>query len=113
MSEPVGVQANVGYSDEAAGRPVEHPSGGESFDRCPGAAGVQVRIEGLFPHGREKHHLPSLSEILLGDLKLDGLVGFFERPEEGRCRFAYLEIDGAVLDLDNGIVVKRAVELDE
>ncbi len=51
-----------------------------------------------------------LAEVLLRDLELDGLAGVLERGEERRDGFADLEVDGAVLDLDDDVRFELAVE---
>ena len=51
-----------------------------------------------------------LTRVFLGDLQLDGFVCFFESAEKWRYRFARLKIDGAVLDLDDDVVVELAIE---
>ena len=48
--------------------------------------------------------------VLLRDLQLDGLAGVLERGEERRDGFADLEIDGAVLDLDDDVGFELAIE---
>ena len=54
--------------------------------------------------------MPRLAGVLLGDLQLDGLLAFRQRAEQGRDGFPHLEIDGTVLDLNQGVVVELAVE---
>ncbi len=51
-----------------------------------------------------------LTSVFLRDLKLDRFVSFFEAAEEGRDRFARLEVDWAMLDLDDDVVFELAVE---
>ena len=51
-----------------------------------------------------------LAGVFLRDLQFDGFVGFFEAAEERRDRLARLEVDRAVLDLDDDVVVELAVE---
>ena len=57
--------------------------------------------------------MPLLAEVLLRDLQLDGLVGFLEAAEQGRSRLADLEVDRAVFDLEDDVVVELAVEVVE
>ena len=57
--------------------------------------------------------MPLLAEILLRDLQLDRLIGVAQRPEQRRCRLAYLEIDRTVLDLDDDVGVELPVEREE
>ena len=54
--------------------------------------------------------MPLLAEILLGDLQLDRLIRVAQRAEERRGRLADLEVDRAVLDLENDVGVEAAVE---
>ena len=54
--------------------------------------------------------MPRLADVFLRDLQLDGLVGVFQRAEQRRRGFAHLEIDGAVLDLHDHVVVELAVQ---
>jgi hypothetical protein len=53
--------------------------------------------------------MAGLAHILLRDLKLDGFTGFVECGEQWRRGFADLEIDGAVFDLDDDVLVELAV----
>ncbi len=85
-------------------------SGDEVLYRRAVASGVHVEIEHLFPHRREEAEMALLAGVFLRDLQLDGLVCFFQSTEEWRYRLASLEIDRAVLDLDNDVVVELAVE---
>ena len=54
--------------------------------------------------------MAGLAEVLLRDLQFDRLIGFLQRAEQGRGRFAHLKIDGAVFDLHDHVVVELAVE---
>ena len=100
IAEPVVVEADVGDADEALDRATL-----TGRLRCR-----SIEIESFFPHGDQKHRVASLADVLLRDLEFDGLVGFLERAEERRRGLAHLEIDGAVLDLDDDVVVELAVE---
>ncbi len=51
-----------------------------------------------------------MSEILLSDLKLHHLVGLGHCTEQWTVGLSRLKVDGAVLNLNNHIVVKLAVE---
>ena len=51
-----------------------------------------------------------LAGVLLRDLQFDGLVGVVQAGEERRDRLAHLEVDGAVLDLDDDVGLELAVE---
>ena len=80
------------------------------FHGCRSAVGVHVEVEHFLPHRREEDEVALLADVFLRDLELDGLVGFLEPAEERRDGLAHLEIDGAVLDLDDDVVVELAVE---
>ena len=54
--------------------------------------------------------MPLLAEVFLCDLQLDGHGGLFKSAEQRRGRLAHLEINRAVLDLDDDVVVELAVE---
>src|SRR5882757_3219825 len=51
-----------------------------------------------------------LSRILLGDLKLKSFICLLQSAKERRHRLSHLEINWAVLDLNNDVVFKLAVE---
>lgn len=51
-----------------------------------------------------------LAEVFLGDLQFVDCGCLSEAGEQWRDRFANLEIDGAVLDLYNDVVVEFSVE---
>ena len=110
VMEPVGVEAYVGYSDEAAEWLMEGFAFDDFFYRGAAILCAEVGVEGGLPHGDEEDHVALLAEVLLGDLQLDGLAGVLERGEEGRDGFADLEVDGAVLDLDDDVGFELAVE---
>ena len=71
---------------------------------------VHVEIKNFFPHRRKKTQMPLLPGIFLRDLQLDGLVCFFQAAEERRNRFAHLEINRPMFDLDDYVVVELAVK---
>ncbi|MNC46888.1 hypothetical protein D3C75_959210 [compost metagenome] len=54
--------------------------------------------------------MPLLPGIFLGNLHLQHLVGGLKSPEQRGNRLPYLEIHGTVLDLQNHIVMKSAVQ---
>ncbi len=114
IAHPVFVQPHIDYADETAGGASEGFAGDERFHgRGRGAFGVHVEIQRLFPHGREEHGVVGLSEVFLGDLQFDRLVGLLQRAKQGRSGFAHLEIDGAVFDLHDHVVIELAVEVVE
>ncbi len=54
-----------------------------------------------------------LPEILLRNLKLDRLIGFFQSSEQRRGWFAHLKIDGAVLDLHHHVRFEFSIQRPE
>ena len=110
VMEPVGVEAYVGYADEAAEGLVEGFAFDDFFDRGAAVVRAQVGVEGGLPHGDEEDHVALLAEVLLRDLEFDGLAGVLERGEERRDGFADLEVDGAVFDLNDYVGFEFAVE---
>src|ERR1700722_3755763 len=83
------------------------------LDRRTSVLRAEVGVERSLPHGNEEDHVALLAGVLLRDLQLDSLAGVLERGEERRYRFADLEVDGAVLDLDDDIGLELAVEVVE
>ena len=81
-----------------------------SFTGVPSLPAMHVEIENFFPHRREEAQMTLLAGVFLRDLQLDGFVCFFQPAEQWRYRLARLEIDRAVLDLDDDVVVELAVE---
>ena len=110
MAHPVGVEADVGNADVSAEGSVEGFAVDDFFDRRRAILGVQIEVEGLFPLRRQEDEVARLAHVFLGDLQLDGFVGFVEAGEERRNGLADLEIDGAVFDLDDDVVGELAVE---
>ena len=51
-----------------------------------------------------------LAGVFLRDLQFNRFVGFFEAAEQRRNRFARLEVNRAMLDLDDDVVFELAVE---
>src|SRR3954447_15758344 len=54
--------------------------------------------------------MPLLSGVFLGNLQFDPLIRLLQAAEKWRDRFASLEINGAILDLDDNVVVKLSVK---
>ncbi len=54
--------------------------------------------------------MPLLPEILLRDLQLNRLRGVLKRRKKRGCGLANLEVDGAVLDLDDNVGFEFTVE---
>ncbi len=57
--------------------------------------------------------MAGLAHVFLRNLQLDGFLSLRQRAEERRRRLANLEIDGAVLDLHDGVALELAVQLVE
>src|SRR5580704_11951282 len=71
---------------------------------------MHVEVEDFLPHWREENDVVLLACVFLRDLEFDRFIGFLEAAEEWRNRFARLEVDRAVLDLDDDVVIELAVE---
>src|SRR5690348_9449408 len=110
MRQPVRVQANVGDSGKAAERAVEGSAFHDLLYRRVAVVRAHVEVEDGLPQRNQKNEVPLLPGVFLRDLKFDGLVGVAESGEERRGRLAHLKINGAVLDLDDHVVVELAVE---
>src|ERR1700690_2652631 len=57
--------------------------------------------------------MPRLSRIFLRDLQLDGFICFVECAEKRRSWLTHLEINRAILDLQNDVCVELPVEFVE
>src|SRR5437762_13329383 len=99
MAEPIFVETDIDNRDEAADGPMKSLSGDEVLHSCRDAVRVQVKVQHFFPHWNQKTEMVLLAGVFLRDLQLDGHVRFFEATEQGRNRFARLEVDRAVVDL--------------
>ena len=84
-----------------------------SCDGCAAILGAEIGVERGLPHGDEEDHVALLAGVLLGDLQFDGLAGVAEGGEERGDGLADLEVDGAVLDLDDDVGLELAVEVVE
>ncbi len=71
---------------------------------------AQVEVQNRLPQRREIDQVALLSQILLRDLQLDRRGRLPQVREERRGRLADLEIDRAVLHLDDDVGVELAVE---
>ena len=74
---------------------------------------AQVEVEHLLPYGGEVDDVGLLSKVLLRDLELDGGRVAAQVAEEREDGHLDLEVDGAVLDLDDDVGLEPAVELVE
>lgn len=77
------------------------------------AVDAQVEVEHRLPQRREVDEVALLARVLLRDLQLDGGGRLAQVREERRRGLAHLEVDGAVLDLHDDVVVELAVEVAE
>src|SRR5579871_2648713 len=109
-AEPVRVETDVGNSGEAACRAMESFPGNDLFHWRMAAVHAQIEIEHALPHGRDEYQVALLPEVLLRDLQLDGLIRVLKAAKQRRRRLSHLEVDGAVLDLNDYVVVELAVE---
>ena len=71
---------------------------------------MHIEIQSLLPHRDQETQVAFLACVFLHDLQFDGFVGFLESGEKGGNRLAHLEIDGAIFNLDDHVVVELAVE---
>src|SRR5258708_38863548 len=110
MREPVCIETNVCYADEASFETAEGAAADYFAEGRAIAAGVQIEIEDFLPHRNKKTEMALLAGVFLGYLQFDGFVGFLESAEEGRDWFASLKIDGPVFDLDPYVALELAVE---
>src|ERR671925_1541437 len=110
VSHPVRVEANVRNARKSAESAMEHLARDNVLDRSSATIYAHIEIQRLFPHRNEKAKVALLSQVFLGDLQFNGLVGFLKATQKGRRRLAHLKIDGAVLDLDDDVVIELAIE---
>src|SRR6267154_218260 len=110
MREPVCIDTNVCYADEASFETAESAAADDFTEWRALAAGVQIEIEDFFPHRNKKTEMALLAGVFLGYLQFDGFVGFLESAEEGRDWFASLKVDRSMFDLDDYVVFELAVE---
>src|SRR5215472_578664 len=138
MSEPVCVHADIRHTDKSSQRAVKYRARYEVFHlgwitpttetRRHGGILVgqpwflrasvplwwvfhaHIEIQDFFPHRREKTKMALLPCVLLCDLQLDRLIRAAQAAKQGRCRLAYLEVDGPILDLNDDVVVKLSIE---
>ncbi len=88
------------------------PLGGpvDDLPHAPGA--VRVGLEDLLPHRREVGQHPALAGVLLRDLQLDRLVGVLHAAEHRVEGLAGLEVQRAVLGLQEDVVGEAALVVD-
>src|SRR6267154_3746772 len=110
MREPVCIETNVCYADEASFETAEGAAADYFAEGRAIAAGVQIEIEDFLPHRNKKTEMALLAGVFLGYLQFDGFVCFLETAEERRNGFAGLEVDGSMFDLDDHVGLELAVE---
>src|SRR6266852_1557901 len=110
MPKPACVCPSIRDANEPANGTIKSAARYEIFHRRAVSAGVEIEIQNLIPHGRKKTQMPLLPRVLLCDLQLNRLARFLKSPEERRNRFARLEVDWTILNLDDDVVRKSAVE---
>jgi hypothetical protein len=108
-AHPVCVHANVGHAHEAAGRATENPALDQILHRRGMRVDAHVEVQHLFPHRHQKTEMPLLARVFLCNLQFDRFVRATQSGKKWRNRFAHLEINGPVLDLDHHVVVECAV----
>ena len=101
MVAEVGDTHERGVGLALASRAVDHLAGE------PGAA--RVGLEDLLPHRAEVGEHPALAGVLLGDLELHRLVGVLHAPEHRVQRLTRLEVERAVLGLQEHVVGEAAL----
>ena len=89
------------------------PSSDPSTPAKPRSSGVGVGVEELLPHRRQVHEVVGLAEVLLRDLQLRHQRRLRHRAEQRMERLARLEVERAVLDLDEDVRAELSVERDE
>src|SRR5579872_6386531 len=71
---------------------------------------VHVEVEHFLPHGDEKTKLALLPGVFLRDLQFNRFVGVAKAGEQRGRRLSHLEIDWAILDLNDDVIVEVAVK---
>ena len=71
---------------------------------------ICVRIKTFLPHRVEIYEMVRMTEIFLSNLHFSHHCSVFQLSEERAERFARLEVDRSVLDLDDHIVIELSVE---
>ena len=109
-AEPIRIHADIRDPGEASNWTMKGFSADQILDRARFAIRPHVEIEDFFPHRNQKTEMLLLTRIFLRDLQLDGFIRALQTCEERRYWLAHLEIDRTVLDLDDYVVVERAIE---
>jgi len=93
VAAPVAVQTDVGHAGDALQ-----------------TSWIDIGEE-LLPHRRKEHQMGAVAQILLRDLQLGHLRRLLHLVEDGGVGFARLEVERAVLRLQDDVVAELAVEL--
>src|SRR5689334_12653626 len=110
MPEPVGIHPDIGHANERTRWATKHFTRNQIFDGSPVAVYAQVEVQNFSPHGGKKNQVPLLSGVFLSDLQFDSLISLCQSAKERGHRFASLEIDGTILDLDDDVVVELSIQ---
>src|SRR5713101_8291624 len=110
MPKPACVCPSIRDANEPANGTIKSAARYEIFHRRAVSAGVEIEIQNLIPHGRKKTQMPLLPRVLLCDFQLNRLARFLKSAKERRDWFTRLEIDRSILNLDDDVVCKLAVE---
>ena len=97
-ARPVAVRAGVGDPRHAGRERLRHRA-------VPGAG-----VERFLPQRREEHEVGREAEVFLGDLPFEHQAGVRHRAEQRVERLARLEVDRAVLNLDDHVRGELPVE---
>ena len=110
MSGPVGVIARIRYCCYTTPGLSESLSGYNICHSIPFFSTACRKIQHFFPHGYQITHIDLLSGIFLSRLDFQDLICSGKTPEQRMYRFSYLEIYGAVFDLQDHILCKLSVQ---
>ena len=110
MREPVSVESYVGNANHAADRTFKGFACKQIFDRRACTLSMHVKIEDFFPHRNEEAQVALLAGVLLRNLNLHCFVAVLKCAKQRRDRFARLEVNRPVLDLQHNVVIELAVE---
>jgi hypothetical protein len=113
MPGPVRIAAGVGHPGDAGARVGVYRAFDDPRHGRSGAGRVGVGVEELLPHRREVDQVIRVPEVLLRDLELGHERRLRHGAEERVERLARLEVERAVLDLDEHVFPESAVERHE
>ena len=110
MMQPIGIQADIGYSNKTAEGLMKALAFDDFLNRSGPVLRAKIGIESGLPHGHEEDHVALLAGVLLRDLQLNRLAGVLKCCEEWRHWLAHLEVDRPVLDLDHYVGLEGSIE---